>query len=196
MTQRRIKFIVIAGLMVGGLSACDSTWQGVYLNSDVLDGRSDGFTPSSSGRGSKSNGVQDSAVSSVSNVSTIESASAVQTTALNEVAAQGEAVAQTVTSQAVATGVAAPTASAPSFSGGASTVAGLGDPGRAGLWMETPLVSDKRNARITAPNGQSVVVTLEPMSGDQGAGSRLSIGAMRALGLPLTELVKVSVGPA
>ncbi len=190
MTQIRIKFIVMAGLMVGGLAACDTTWQGVHLNSDVLDGRSAGFTPSSSSRSTQSNTISSQ---SSTGVAAIESASAIQTTALDTVTEQRAAAAQTVTSQTAA--LTAPTASAPSFSGGATTVAGLGDPGRAGLWMETPLVSSQRNARITAPNGQSVIVTLEPMSGDQGAGSRLSIGAMRALGLPLTELVKVTVGP-
>ncbi|WP_254868501.1 hypothetical protein [Phaeobacter sp. HF9A] len=85
--------------------------------------------------------------------------------------------------------------SAQSFSGQKTTVVGLGDPGRDGLWMETPLVSSRRNARLTAPNGKSVVVTLEPISGDAGQGSRLSIGGMRALGLPLTELVEIRVGP-
>ena len=70
------------------------------------------------------------------------------------------------------------------FNGGQSTktVAGLGDPGRAGLWMETPLVKSRQNARVIAPNGRSIVLTLEPITGDTGAGSRLSIGAMRSLG--------------
>ncbi|TNJ42700.1 hypothetical protein [Phaeobacter sp. B1627] len=86
-------------------------------------------------------------------------------------------------------------ASAPSFVGQKTTVVGLGDPGRDGLWMETPLVSARRNARLLAPNGKSVVVTLEPIAGDAGQGSRLSIGGMRALGLPLTELVEIRVGP-
>ena len=87
-------------------------------------------------------------------------------------------------------------ASAQSFVGQKTTVAGLGDPGRDGLWMETPLVSSRRNARLTAPNGKSIVVTLEPISGAAGQGSRLSIDGMRALGLPLTELVELKVGPA
>jgi len=86
-------------------------------------------------------------------------------------------------------------ASAQSFVGQKTTVAGLGDPGRDGLWMETPLVSSRRNARLTAPNGKNVVVTLEPISGSAGQGSRLSIDGMRALGLPLTELVEIRVGP-
>jgi hypothetical protein len=40
------------------------------------------------------------------------------------------------------------------------------------------------------------VLTLRPIEGAAGAGSRLSIDAMRALGLPLTELVEVQVLPA
>ena len=84
----------------------------------------------------------------------------------------------------------------PAFSGQAQTIASLGDPTVPGLWMETPLVSSRRNARLTAPNGKSIVVTLEPISGAAGQGSRLSIDGMRALGLPLTELVELKVGPA
>jgi hypothetical protein len=62
--------------------------------------------------------------------------------------------------------------------------------------METPLVSSAQRARVRSPRGNEVVLTLRPIKGAAGAGSRLSIDAMRALGLPLTELVEVQVLPA
>ncbi|MFS4582692.1 hypothetical protein [Phaeobacter sp. C3_T13_0] len=82
------------------------------------------------------------------------------------------------------------------YTGRASTVASLGDPSQSGLWMETPLVNSSQLARVRSPKGTEVTVTLRPISGDNSAGSRLSIDAMRALGLPLTELVEVQVLPA
>ncbi len=78
----------------------------------------------------------------------------------------------------------------------ASTVASLGDPSQSGLWMETPLVDSPQTARVRSPRGTEVTLILRPIGGDTGAGSRLSIDAMRALGLPLTELVEVQVLPA
>jgi len=85
---------------------------------------------------------------------------------------------------------------APSFSGAATTVAGLGDPTVSGLWMETPLVSSPQTARVRSASGNEAVLNLRPIPGEASAGSRLSIDAMRALGLPLTELVEVQVYPA
>ncbi|MFW8592582.1 hypothetical protein [Cribrihabitans neustonicus] len=85
--------------------------------------------------------------------------------------------------------------SAPSFSGSASTVASLGDPSAPGMWMETPLVKTEQQARVRSARGSEAVVTLKPAEGAVTAGSRLSIEAMRALGLPLTELAKVQVIP-
>ncbi|GLO74976.1 hypothetical protein MACH18_20560 [Phaeobacter italicus] len=82
------------------------------------------------------------------------------------------------------------------YTGRATTVASLGDPSQPGLWMETPLVSSAQRARVRSPRGNEVVLTLRPIEGAAGAGSRLSIDAMRALGLPLTELVEVQVLPA
>ncbi|AXT33631.1 hypothetical protein D1820_00865 [Phaeobacter sp. LSS9] len=82
------------------------------------------------------------------------------------------------------------------YTGRASTVASLGDPSQSGLWMETPLVDSPQTARVRSPRGTEVTLTLRPIGGDTGAGSRLSIDAMRALGLPLTELVEVQVLPA
>ncbi|UWR81279.1 hypothetical protein K4K97_04900 [Phaeobacter inhibens] len=82
------------------------------------------------------------------------------------------------------------------YTGRASTVASLGDPSQSGLWMETPLVDSPQTARVRSPRGTEVTLILRPIGGDTGAGSRLSIDAMRALGLPLTELVEVQVLPA
>ncbi|MEW2911788.1 hypothetical protein [Leisingera sp. JC11] len=86
--------------------------------------------------------------------------------------------------------------SAPSFRGSATTVASLGDPSLPGMWMETPLVAAEQQALIRSSRNTQVVVTLKPIPGESSGGSRLSIGAMRALGLPLTELAEVQVLPA
>lgn len=83
---------------------------------------------------------------------------------------------------------------APAPSGEGTTVAGLGDPTREGLWMETPLVSSETTGRVTNPaNGKWVRMTLLPSGGAAGSGSRLSPQAMQALDIPLTELATVQV---
>lgn len=81
--------------------------------------------------------------------------------------------------------------------GGAQrTIAGLGDPGRPGLWLETPLVSVKAPGKVRrVSGGGTVAVTLIPVAGEATAGSRLSLEAMRQLGAPLTELVEIEVTP-
>ncbi|MFW8637188.1 hypothetical protein [Cribrihabitans pelagius] len=86
--------------------------------------------------------------------------------------------------------------SAPAFDSSAATVASLGDPSVPGMWMETPLVTSEQQARVRSARGSEAVVTLKPAVGAATAGSRLSIEAMRALGLPLTELANVQVLPA
>ncbi|MBQ4823767.1 MULTISPECIES: hypothetical protein [unclassified Leisingera] len=85
---------------------------------------------------------------------------------------------------------------APSFRGSATTVASLGDPSLPGLWMETPLVAAEQQALVRTSRNTQVVLTLKPAPGAESGGSRLSIGAMRALSLPLTELAEVQVLPA
>lgn len=85
---------------------------------------------------------------------------------------------------------------APSFSGSATTVASLGDPSVPGMWMETPLVATEQQALVRSDRNTQVVVTLKPLAAGASGGSRLSIGAMRALGLPLTEVVELQVLPA
>ena len=74
-----------------------------------------------------------------------------------------------------------------------TTIAALGDPTQAGLWLRTPLVTTERPG-VVRYGGQSVAVTLVPLpDAAPGAGSQLSLQAMRALGAPLTELVEIRV---
>lgn len=79
--------------------------------------------------------------------------------------------------------------------GGGETVATLGDPARPGLWLETGLVAVEGSGRVTTEAGRSIELTLIPSGGDPGGGSRLSLAAMQALGLPLTSLAPVVVEP-
>jgi hypothetical protein len=72
-------------------------------------------------------------------------------------------------------------------------VASLGDPTQAGLWLRTPLVSVETPGRLEAENGQSLAVTLIPIEGEASSGSRISLAAMRGLGLGLTDLPTISV---
>jgi len=62
--------------------------------------------------------------------------------------------------------------------------------------METPLVTANQTARVRSATGAEVTLTLRPIAGEASAGSRLSIDAMRALGVPLTELVELQVSAA
>jgi hypothetical protein len=81
-------------------------------------------------------------------------------------------------------------ARAASVSGGTSlgtTVASLGDPAAPGFWIETPLVTEAGRGRVVY-QGNSVEVDLRP-----GPSSRLSLGALRVLGAPLTDLAEVEV---
>lgn len=74
------------------------------------------------------------------------------------------------------------------------TIASLGDPARAGLWMETPLVQREMQGRVRVRDtGTSAELTLIPAPGQAGASSRLSLAAMRALGAPLGNLVDLEV---
>lgn len=73
------------------------------------------------------------------------------------------------------------------------TVASLGDPGEAGFWLKTPLVEVETQGRLEVEGGKSIAVTLKPISADAGAGSEISLAAMRALGLGLTDLPNLKV---
>jgi len=72
-----------------------------------------------------------------------------------------------------------------------TTIVSLGDPARPGFWIETPQVSTAGPGRVVFPDtGRSAQVELLPVD---RSGSRLSLAAMRLLGLPLTGLTEVQV---
>ncbi len=74
------------------------------------------------------------------------------------------------------------------------TVATLGDVADPGFWLETPLVDSPREGRVkSAATGRTVKVTLRPISGPEGAGSRISLSALRLLDLPLAGLHELEV---
>jgi len=77
------------------------------------------------------------------------------------------------------------------------TIASLGNPTKPGFWIETPLATNAGQGRVVYPDtGKSVAVELIPIDGDAGAGSRLSLPAMRLLEAALTGLPTVQVyGP-
>lgn len=73
------------------------------------------------------------------------------------------------------------------------TLASLGPPAEAGFWLRTGLVNDTRAGRVVAQGGAAVAVELRPSGRDAGSGSQLSLAALRALGLPLTQLAPLTV---
>ena len=74
------------------------------------------------------------------------------------------------------------------------TIASLGAPARPGFWLETPLVATEQKGRVVYPaNGKAVSVDLLPLEGPQGGGSRISLPAMRLLGISLTDLPELVV---
>ncbi|ANB34880.1 hypothetical protein A6024_12745 [Rhodovulum sulfidophilum] len=74
------------------------------------------------------------------------------------------------------------------------TTASLGDPTDAGFWALTPLTDEIRRGRLADPvSGKSVQVELRPSGGATGAGTRVSLSAMRALEVPLISLTNLKV---
>lgn len=75
------------------------------------------------------------------------------------------------------------------------TIASLGDPAEPGFWLVTPLVGAVQTGRVALPGagGASVAVELRPSGGPPGSGSRISLAALRVLGVPLTSLPEVAV---
>jgi len=106
-----------------------------------------------------------------------------------------EPVLEEVSAEAVPTDAPAPVAaSGAGWAGAKKTVAGLGDPTRPGRWLETPLVESEVNGRVVVSRtGAQAYVALVPAPGPEGGGSRLSLEAMRALLVPLDELVELEV---
>jgi len=75
-----------------------------------------------------------------------------------------------------------------------TTVASLGDPNRAGLWVKTPLVGDQVEGHVHySASKRSVRVDLIPSGGAAGTGSQVSLTAMRLLDAPLGDLLELSV---
>lgn len=73
------------------------------------------------------------------------------------------------------------------------TLASLGNPAEPGFWLATGLVDRARPGRVVTAGGQALAVELRPSGGPAGGGSQLSLPALRALGLPLTELARLQV---
>uniref|UniRef100_UPI00399BCC5D D-galactarate dehydratase n=1 Tax=Roseovarius halophilus (ex Wu et al. 2025) TaxID=3376060 RepID=UPI00399BCC5D len=69
------------------------------------------------------------------------------------------------------------------------TIATLGSAAEPGIWIKTPLVDGVVEGRADNPSaGTSIAVELRPAGGDPGAGSQVSLAAMRLLEAPLTGL--------
>ena len=73
------------------------------------------------------------------------------------------------------------------------TVATLGDATEPGMWIETPFVQVERPGWVISESGRIVELTLRPSGGALGSGSRISLAAMQALGLNLTDLATLTV---
>ncbi len=74
------------------------------------------------------------------------------------------------------------------------TVATLGSPADPGFWLETPLTDRVRPGRVVAvANGKSVKVELRPIDAPEGAGSRISLPALRLLEVGLAGLHELDV---
>lgn len=72
-----------------------------------------------------------------------------------------------------------------------ATIVSLGNPAQPGFWLETPLVTVAAKGRVVYPGtGETAQVDLIPIA---DGGSRISLSAMRLLGVPLTDLVEVQV---
>ncbi|MEM7596719.1 MAG: hypothetical protein AAF382_03415 [Pseudomonadota bacterium] len=75
-----------------------------------------------------------------------------------------------------------------------TTIATLGDVTQTGIWLKTPLVSEAAQGRVkSTENGKAVAVDLIPLEADPGAGSRISLAAMRLLEVDLTSLAELQV---
>lgn len=74
------------------------------------------------------------------------------------------------------------------------TIASLGAVGEPGFWLKTPLVTAPAKGRVEyAATGAATAVELIPLAAEPGAGSRISLAAMRLIGAPLTGLPEVRV---
>ncbi len=74
------------------------------------------------------------------------------------------------------------------------TIASLGAVSEPGIWLKTPLVTEPGRGRVEyAEKGTAVSVDLIPLGGEPGAGSRISLAAMRLIEADLTDLPELRV---
>lgn len=74
------------------------------------------------------------------------------------------------------------------------TIASLGLLNQDGLWLSTPLVTSETQGRVVVEKtGAALNVALLPNGAPSGSGSQLSIAAMQALGVSITDLVELRV---
>lgn len=74
------------------------------------------------------------------------------------------------------------------------TIASLGVPTKPGFWLKTPLADRPGKGRVDYPaKGTSVVVDLIPLDVSPGAGSQISLAAMRLIEADLTGLPELRV---
>ncbi len=86
-----------------------------------------------------------------------------------------------------------PVASAPAGAQAlGTTIATLGSPAEAGIWLKTPLVTQLRQGRVEY-QGKSINIELRPSGGAAGSGSQISLAAMRLIEAPLTSLPELTV---
>jgi len=74
-----------------------------------------------------------------------------------------------------------------------TTIATLGNPADPGFWLQTPLVDRVRQGRVESANGGTVKLELRPIESAPGAGSRISLAALRLLNVGLTGLHELMV---
>ena len=73
-----------------------------------------------------------------------------------------------------------------------TTIASLGSPAEAGIWLKTPLVTAPTPGRVDY-QGKSITIALRPSGGVAGSGSQISLAAMRLIEAPLTSLPEITV---
>lgn len=106
---------------------------------------------------------------------------------------QGGATAETLDTTTEAEKAAVTNVSAPATGLLGETVATLGDPAQPGFWLKTPLVKTERVGRVERDGGAVAQVTLIPLEGEATAGSQISLSAMRALDIGLTDFASLKV---
>lgn len=72
------------------------------------------------------------------------------------------------------------------------TTVSLGAATETGLWVKTPMI-DTAAMGLARYRGRSIELRLLPIDGAASAGSRLSLQAMLALGLELTDLAEIEI---